>query len=141
MKKFLLFAFALVVSFAVLAQNKASEVIKFEELTHNFGKIKLGSTVSYDFKFTNIGQKPLVIQTALGSCGCTTPTWPKQPISKGKSDVIKAGFLAESVGPFEKTIMVKIQGIDLPVEIRITGEVLTAEEYAKYLKEKSKSNS
>lgn len=115
---------------------KATDLIKFKETVHDFGKIKQGVPVTFDFAFKNISKKPLVIESATASCGCTTPVKPDKPIAKGKSDVIKAGFNAASPATFEKTIFVKIAGVQQPLEIKIKGEVLTTDDYAKYEKEK-----
>ncbi len=117
-----------------------AEMVKFKENVHDFGKIKQGVPVNYDFAFKNLSKKPLVIETAMASCGCTTPKWPQQPIGKGKSDKINAGFNAAAPGPFEKTITVKISGAAQPVELKIKGEVLSADAYAKYEAEKGKTN-
>lgn len=113
----------------------AEKIVKFTETKHNFGKIKQGVPVTYDFSFMNISSQPLVIENATASCGCTTPSWPQQPIMKSQKDVVKAGFNAASPGPFEKTVFVKIKGIDAPLELKISGEVLSAEEYAKQVKQ------
>ncbi len=126
----------LAIGFASTAQNavKAEDVIKFSELRHNFGKIKQGVPVTHDFQFSNIGKAPLIIETASASCGCTTPTWPKQPVMNSKTDILKAGFNAAAPGPFEKTIFVKIKGIDAPYELKISGEVISAAEFDKVKK-------
>jgi hypothetical protein len=120
--------------------KKADEQVKFAEVKHDFGKIKQSVPVTYDFAFQNVGNTPVVIESATASCGCTTPTWPKTPVTKNKTEKISAGFNAAAPGPFEKTITVKVAGYDLPVELKITGEVLNAEEYAKYESVKGKKN-
>jgi Protein of unknown function (DUF1573) len=102
---------------------------------HDFGKIKQGVPVTYDFVFKNIGKEPVVIESATASCGCTTPIKPEQPIMTGKANKVTAGFNAASPAPFDKSIYVKIQGIDQPLELKIVGEVLSAEAYAVYEKE------
>ena len=117
---------------------KAEDLVKFNEAEHDFGKIKQGVPVTYDFVFKNISTKPVTIESATASCGCTTPVKPDQPISKGKSDKIKAGFNAASPGPFTKTITVKVAGADMPTVVTIKGEVLTPDAFAKYASEKSK---
>jgi len=133
MKKILLALMVLgFVSFGF--SQTAEKVVKFSETKHNFGKIKQGVPVTYDFSFTNISAQPLIIENATASCGCTTPTWPQQPIMKSQSDKVKAGFNAAAPGPFEKTVFVKIKGVDAPLELKISGEVLPAEEYAKQVK-------
>jgi hypothetical protein len=98
--------------------------VKFKELTHDFGKIKQGVPVTYDFAFTNISNAPVIIESATPSCGCTTPVKPEGAIQKGKDDKITAGFNAQAVGPFNKSITVKVAGVDLPVQLKIVGEVL-----------------
>ena len=54
-------------------QSKAE--IRFEKETHDFGKIREGELPSFEFKFTNVGEEPLVISRVNVSCGCTTPDW------------------------------------------------------------------
>jgi hypothetical protein len=113
-------------------QKKAEDYIKFAELKHDFGKIKQGTPVTYEFHFANISSQPVVIEYASASCGCTTPTWPQAAIAKSKDDKITAGFNAAAPGPFNKTITVKLAGIELPTTLTITGEVLSAEDFAKF---------
>lgn len=134
MKKLLVSLLVLSIGFSASAQTavkKAENIIKFKEIKHSFGKIKQGVPVTHDFMFANIGTEPLIIETASASCGCTTPTWPQQPIMKGKDDKLKAGFNAAAPGPFEKTIFVKLKGIDAPYELKISGEVLSAADFDK----------
>lgn len=64
----------------------------FEKESHDFGTINEGDKVSHTFKFTNTGEAPLIIQNAQGSCGCTVPTWPKEPIPVGGTGEITAEF-------------------------------------------------
>lgn len=142
MKKFALTLLAVVIGTFLFAQSKkADEIIKFSVSKHNFGKIKQGTPVTYDFEFTNISGKPVVIESATASCGCTTPSWPQQPIATGKGNKIKAGFNAAAPGTFDKTVFVKVAGIDQPLELRIIGEVLSADEFAKYESSKDKKSS
>jgi len=141
MKKVLLVANILIMGVAVMAQQKkAEDVIKFREMTFDFGKIKQGVPVTHDFAFANVSDAPVVIESATPSCGCTTPVKPEGAIAKGKNDKITAGFNAAAPGPFNKSITVKVAGIDAPLQLRITGEVLTADAYAKYAGGKSASN-
>lgn len=147
MKRFLLAVSALLLSATMFAQapattgQKASDVLKFKELTHDFGKIKQGVPVTYDFVFSNVAAKPVVIESATATCGCTTPVKPEAPVAKGKQDKITAGFNAGVLGTFTKSITVKVAGIDAPMEIKITGEVLNDVDYAKYEKEKGSKKS
>ena len=136
MKKLFLFASAIILSTTMFAQQgaqkKAEDAVKFKELSFDFGKIKQGAPVTHDFAFTNISDAPIIIESATPSCGCTTPVKPEGAIPKGKDNKITAGFNAANVGPFNKSITVKVAGIDLPVQLKITGEVLTADAYTKY---------
>lgn len=137
MKQLVLALSALMISATMFAQTATkTEAVKFKEVTHDFGKIKQGVPVTFDFAFSNVSAKPVVIESATASCGCTTPVKPEAPIGKGKNDKITAGFNAAAPGPFNKTITVKVAGVDQPVELKITGEVLNADEYARYEKEK-----
>ncbi len=135
MKRVLLAVTMISISFAAFAQEgvkKVEDFVKFKEIKYNFGKIKQGTPVTHDFLFSNIGEGNVIIENASASCGCTTPSWPQQPIMKGKTDKVTAGFNAAAPGTFEKAIYVKLKGIDYPFELKITGEVLSADEYAKY---------
>ena len=133
MKKLFLFATVLLASAGVFAQvKKAEEVVKFKEVTYDFGKIKQGSPVTHEFAFTNISNSPVIIESAVPSCGCTTPVKPEGAIGKGKDDKITAGFNAAAAGPFNKSITIKVAGVDQPLQLKITGEVLTADAYTKY---------
>ena len=66
--------------------------IEFEEQSHDFGVIKDDKKQYTKFNFTNSGKEPLMILGAEGSCGCTVPTWPKDPIAPGKSGKIEVAF-------------------------------------------------
>lgn len=72
--------------------NGPKASIKFEETTHDFGEINEGTVAKHTFQFTNSGDVPLVIKSARGSCGCTVPDWPKEPIAPGKTGEIKVQF-------------------------------------------------
>lgn len=142
MKKIILSLFAVIISAALFAQaKKADELVKFAETKYNFGKIKQGVPVNHDFTFTNVSSAPVVIENATASCGCTTPVWPQQPVAGGKGNKVTAGFNAAAPGPFEKTIFVKVAGTQQPLELKISGEVLTAEQFAKYEAEKGAKKS
>jgi hypothetical protein len=133
MKKLLLLASGIILSASLFAQQKkAEDVVKFKEISYDFGKIKQGSPVTHDFAFTNISDAPVIIESATPSCGCTTPVKPEGAIAKGKDNKITAGFNAAAAGPFNKSITIKVAGIDLPLTLKITGEVLTADAFAKY---------
>jgi hypothetical protein len=135
MKKLFLLAGSALLSISLFAQNppaKAEDVLKFKELSFDFGKVKMGTPVTHEFSFTNISNSPVIIEQALASCSCTTPHKPEGAIPAGKSDFIAAQYNAAGAGRFNKTVTIKVAGIDMPVVLKITGEVLDADAYAKY---------
>jgi len=129
MKKAVLFFSAFLLTLSLFAQEKTvTDVIKFNETSYDFGKIKQGVPVYHDFMFTNISSNPIVIESAVPSCGCTTPVKPEGAVPKGKENKIIAGFNAANPGPFNKSITVKVAGIDVPVQLIIRGEVVVADQ-------------
>jgi hypothetical protein len=79
--------------------------IKFEQETHDFGRISQGEKVSHAFKFKNTGGANLIISSANGSCGCTVPEYPKKPILPGEEAVVNVVFSSEGKsGMVEKTV-------------------------------------
>lgn len=81
--------------------------MEFETTYHDFGKIKEGDEVEYTYKFKNTGEAPLVIQGAQGSCGCTVPSWSKEPIPAGGEGFVTAKFDSKGKPGFqEKTVTV-----------------------------------
>jgi hypothetical protein len=132
MKKIFLFASAIVFSMAVMAQTptqlKADDVAKFNTEKHDFGKIKQGVPVTYFFEITNISDKPLVVENASASCGCTVPEKPEKPINPGATAKIKVQYNAAAVQPFTKDVYIKLAGIEQPKTLHITGEVVAAEQ-------------
>ena len=64
----------------------------FAKNEHDFGLIRENEPVSYSFKFENTGDADLIITSAKGSCGCTVPDYPKDPIKPGESGKIKVSF-------------------------------------------------
>jgi len=70
---------------------------KYPEMTfaskdHDFGSIEADSKVNYSFTFKNTGQADLIVSRAVGSCGCTIPKYPKEPIKVGASGKIDVSF-------------------------------------------------
>lgn len=67
-------------------------VMEFESESHDFGLIVQGEQVSHTFKFTNTGGSDLIISSASATCGCTVPTWSKEPVKPGDSGKIEVVF-------------------------------------------------
>ncbi len=92
---------------APVLQNANGPEMKFEVEEYNYGTIKQGEKVTYDFVFTNTGKEPLIITSAQGSCGCTVPEWPKEPIAKGGKGTIHVEFnSAGKMGMQDKTVTI-----------------------------------
>lgn len=64
----------------------------FESTEWDFGEIDQGDAVDYAFKFVNSGTDPLIITNAKGSCGCTVPEWPREPVAPGGTGVINVKY-------------------------------------------------
>jgi len=107
MKKLIvLFTFVLGLSVAAVAQSNPAE-FKFEKETYDFGKIPSTKPVSVDFKFTNVGDQPLIITKVETTCGCTVPTYTKTPLKKGEEGVIKVTYTPAGSAPsFSKSIII-----------------------------------
>lgn len=102
--------------------------IKFEEEVYDFGPITQGEKVSHAFTFKNTGNKNLIISGASGSCGCTVPEWPKEPIKPGQSGKIDVVFNSEGKsGIMDKTVTIITNCEPATRIIRIKTEVVVAE--------------
>jgi hypothetical protein len=139
MKKLLLAATAIVFSLTVMAQQKVDEVIKVNTDKYDFGKIKQGVPVTTFFEIKNTSNKPVVVENAWGSCGCTTPEIPKEPIAPNATAKLKVQYNAAAMGGFTKDVSIKLAGIQDPKVVKITGEVLDATAYEAYAKESAKA--
>ena len=108
---------------AKTTQNGAE--IEFEKLVHDYGEVPYNGNGECEFKITNTGNEPLIIQKPKSSCGYTVPSWPKEPILPGESDVIKVTYKTTRVGNINKTVTVTSNAIkNGTVVLRIKGKVL-----------------
>ena len=98
--------------------------ISFDKTVHDYGTIVQGSDGTCEFKFTNTGKEPLILQKPVSSCGCTVPTWPQEPVLPGKSDVIKVTYATHNVGPINKTVTVTSNAKTARVVLSIKGNVV-----------------
>ena len=104
-------------------ERPGGPTMKFEELDHNFGTIKQGESVTHIFKFKNDGKEPLIINTAVGSCGCTVPEYPKEPIRPNGAGEIKVTFNSTGKsGPQDKTVTITYD-TDKTVVLHMRGTV------------------
>jgi hypothetical protein len=98
--------------------------ISFDKTVHDYGTVVQGSDATCEFKFTNKGKEPLILQKPVSSCGCTVPTWPQEPVLPGKSDVIKVTYSTHNIGPINKTVTVNSNAKTARVVLSIKGNVI-----------------
>ncbi len=119
----LLLFFSILLSGMAFSQLKPD--VKFKKTIHDFGTIKeeLGAVTTV-FEFTNTGDSPVIIQRVSASCGCTTPTYSKEPILPGKTGNISARYTTTGrPGTFNKTVTVYTNVPDSVYVLTIKGSV------------------
>jgi hypothetical protein len=85
----------------------SQSAIHFEKETHDFGDVVEGAAATYEFTFVNQGKEPVMISNVSASCGCTTPSWTKEPVMPGKKGSITASYGSQGrPGAFNKSITV-----------------------------------
>lgn len=115
---------------AIQAQDKpATQVaapqdsIVFQSMTHDYGTIVQGADGSCEFKFTNKGKAPVVLNDVKASCGCTVPEWTRTPVAPGENGTIKVTYNTNNVGAFTKSITVNSNAVNSPLVLTIKGNV------------------
>ena len=107
------------------AEKVLTPNIEMLETSYNFGEIQQGESVTHDFILKNTGDADLIISAAKGSCGCTVPEWPKNPIAKGEDAVIKVTFnSAGKSGKQNKTVTLVTNAIPNTKVLTINGNVI-----------------
>jgi hypothetical protein len=97
----------------------------FETETIDYGTIEHNANGDREFVFTNNGNKPLIITNTQGSCGCTVPTTPKEPIAPGAKGIIGVKYATDRVGAFTKTVTVTSNADGQPTKVlTIKGTIL-----------------
>jgi hypothetical protein len=103
---------------------KDSSRVEFPEATYEFGTIQQGDTVVHLFPYKNVGDKNLIIANAFGSCGCTVPEYPRQPIAPGATDTIRVKFnSAGKEGKQNKSVTLMMNTAKRAEMIYLTGTV------------------
>jgi hypothetical protein len=99
-------------------------ILKFTDTAHSFGKLKEGDVVEFEFEYTNVGKREVLINDASSNCGCTVPGFNREPIKPGDKGVIKVKFNSEGKSGFvEKPIYVYNNGNPGQIVLRIDAEV------------------
>ena len=113
----------------VNAQTTSGAKIDFSKETHDYGTIKNGADGTCTFEFKNTGNAPLIISNAKGSCGCTVPEWPKEPIAPGAKASIKVKYDTSRQGVINKNVTITSNAVNAAEKIiYIKGNVLPAPE-------------
>ncbi|MBK9327991.1 MAG: DUF1573 domain-containing protein [Sphingobacteriales bacterium] len=108
------------------APDPNAPTMTFDNDAIDYGTIKQDADGNRVFSFTNSGKTPIVISEAHGSCGCTVPTYPKEPIMPGQKAEIKVHYDTHRVGPFSKSVTVNSNAKNSPVVLKISGTVEAA---------------
>lgn len=102
--------------------------ITFAETSFDFGEVQDGEKVSHVYEFTNTGNEPLVISNAKGSCGCTVPNWPKNPIPPGEKGEIHVEFNSKGkTGKQTKRVTITANTDPAQTFLTISGNVMKTE--------------
>jgi len=110
----------------IQAQDKPAvpqDSIIFASTTHDYGTIVQASDGSCEFKFTNKGKAPIVLNNVSASCGCTVPEWTRTPVAPGSNGTIKVTYNTNLVGTFAKSITVNSNAVNSPLVLIIKGTV------------------
>ena len=90
----------------------------------NFGTIQQGDSPEFTFTFKNTGNEPMIISNAKGSCGCTVPKWPKEPIAPGEMGEINVKFNSKNKkGSQNKTVTLTANTTPPNTKLRVTGQI------------------
>jgi len=127
MKNNIVIALLMLVSFSFTSLNANAQSSKphiaFENTKHDFGTFTQNGDGNWEFKFTNTGKEPLIIQGVRSSCGCTIAKKPTKPILPGETESIKVRYDTRRIGVFHKTITVTSNADNATVVLEIRGEI------------------
>lgn len=114
MKKIIFGLTAVTLFIAVSASSAVAQgpVFAADNLTVDYGEVNYNGDGSRDFVFKNTGTEPLIITNAKGSCGCTVPEWPKEPIRPGATGTIKIKYDTKRSGPISKTVTITTNEVE-----------------------------
>lgn len=106
-------------------QPTSTAVISVDKEVHDYGTIDQGANGECTFTVTNTGKEPLILSRCKGSCGCTVPTCPQEPIAPGASATITVKYDTNRIGPINKSVTVTSNANNEPNKvIRIKGNIV-----------------
>jgi hypothetical protein len=124
MKKAILsIAFLLMLSLVSFGQQTKTAEIKFATTEHDFGTIPHAGDGTFDFIFHSTGKEPVILSRVQTSCGCTTPSYSKEPVKSGQPGIVKVHYDTNRTGAFTKTVTVYSNAKDSVVTLTIKGVV------------------
>ena len=104
-----------------------STTVQMIDSAYNFGKVSDGEKVEYSYRFRNTGKNPLIVSSAVASCGCTVPEKPEEPIKPGETGFLKVVFNSKGrVGDVHKEVTVTSNAFPPFPVLELTGQVVTA---------------
>ena len=116
---------------AQIIDNSGSAAFEFTNeggTVWDFGTIQQGDSPEFTFTFTNTGNEPMIISNAKGSCGCTVPKWPKEPIAPGETGEINVKFNSKNKkGSQNKTVTLTANTTPPNTKLRVTGQIEVVE--------------
>ena len=126
MKKVILATILSIFGLIAFASGNGEADIQFEKTSHNFGTFNESEKMTCTFKFTNTGDKLLVIHQAVASCGCTVPQYPKQPVKPGESGEIVVTYNGIGKFPvhFRKTITIRSNAKKEIIRLYVEGDMI-----------------
>lgn len=104
--------------------NPNAAEISFKDKVHDYGTLFVGGDGNCEFEFTNTGKEPLILSSVRSSCGCTVPSWPREPILPGKKEVIKVKYDTNRIGPINKSVTVMSNAKNPTEVLRIAGNIV-----------------
>ncbi|HJX72439.1 MAG TPA: DUF1573 domain-containing protein [Bacteroidales bacterium] len=125
---FVIFVFAISVSCSQTAgKDQTGEngpKIEFTYTEYDYGTITEGADGTSEFVFKNTGNEPLILSNVQSTCGCTVPSWPKEPVKPGETAKIIVSYRTNRVGPINKSITVISNADSGPIVLRIKGNIV-----------------
>lgn len=98
--------------------------ITFTELEHDYGTVEKGGNGVCEFVYKNTGKAPLMLTNVRSSCGCTIPSWSREPLMPGQTATIKVKYNTNNVGNINKTITVESNAKNGRTILKIKGKVV-----------------
>ena len=125
MKNILLFTLSLFLGSFVVSAQESGAKLDFEFETYDFGEIQEGADASVDFVFKNSGTEKLILTDVKASCGCTVPSWSKEPVMPGETGKVTAKYNTQGrPGAFNKAITITSNANEETKRVFIKGTVI-----------------